>query len=302
MCADDVVPSGCLVVRGGSNLSRKRAFTLIELLVVIAIIAILAAILFPVFAQAKAAAKKTAALSNLKQNATAVLMYNADFDGTFAMSAYALGTPNGIVIPGSGAQVFSIYDAIFPYTKNKDIYTDPAEPRAINWQSVLGGLGLQPFQNGGNTIQFAGAAINFALFEDPAVPPTLLAADPVISEGAVETPADTTMFFTSRYVAAGALNPDVDRYYANHPDYANLASYRIPPGPFSGQNFPGTARHTDTFVVNFADGHARALKANANLPGEAKAGYAAGQEAIRRCYFAPFDLSGIPGLVAEPRA
>ncbi|HRI45045.1 MAG TPA: prepilin-type N-terminal cleavage/methylation domain-containing protein, partial [Fimbriimonadaceae bacterium] len=59
---------------------HKSAFTLIELLVVIAIIAILAAILFPVFAQAKAAAKKVACMSNFNQMAKAVLMYNGDFD------------------------------------------------------------------------------------------------------------------------------------------------------------------------------------------------------------------------------
>ncbi|RYD72127.1 MAG: prepilin-type N-terminal cleavage/methylation domain-containing protein, partial [Verrucomicrobiaceae bacterium] len=59
-------------------MQRRNAFTLIELLVVIAIIAILAAILFPVFAQAKAAAKKTADLSNQKQIATANLMYSGD--------------------------------------------------------------------------------------------------------------------------------------------------------------------------------------------------------------------------------
>ena len=56
----------------------KKAFTLIELLVVIAIIAILAAILFPVFAQAKLAAKKTTDLSNLKQLGLAALMYSTD--------------------------------------------------------------------------------------------------------------------------------------------------------------------------------------------------------------------------------
>jgi len=64
--------------------TRKRAFTLIELLVVIAIIAILAAILFPVFAQAKAAAKKTMCLSNFKQIATAMVMYSGDSDGKYA--------------------------------------------------------------------------------------------------------------------------------------------------------------------------------------------------------------------------
>ncbi len=61
----------------------KRAFTLIELLVVIAIIAILAAILFPVFAQAKVAAKKTASISNVKQMGTSVAIYLADYDDTF---------------------------------------------------------------------------------------------------------------------------------------------------------------------------------------------------------------------------
>lgn len=63
--------------------ASKRAFTLIELLVVIAIIAILAAILFPVFAQAKESAKKTAGLSQLKQVNTAVVMYMADYDDIF---------------------------------------------------------------------------------------------------------------------------------------------------------------------------------------------------------------------------
>jgi prepilin-type N-terminal cleavage/methylation domain-containing protein/prepilin-type processing-associated H-X9-DG protein len=60
--------------------SRNRAFTLIELLVVIAIIAILAAILFPVFAQAKLSAKKISSLSNLKQTALATQIYGNDFD------------------------------------------------------------------------------------------------------------------------------------------------------------------------------------------------------------------------------
>ncbi len=66
---------------------QKKAFTLIELLVVIAIIAILAAILFPVFAQAKEAAKKTADLSNVKQLATATAIYLNDYDDMFPLQA-----------------------------------------------------------------------------------------------------------------------------------------------------------------------------------------------------------------------
>ena len=63
-----------------TSMERRSAFTLIELLVVIAIIAILAAILFPVFAQAKEAAKKSAGLSQMKQIGTALNMYAADWD------------------------------------------------------------------------------------------------------------------------------------------------------------------------------------------------------------------------------
>jgi prepilin-type N-terminal cleavage/methylation domain-containing protein/prepilin-type processing-associated H-X9-DG protein len=282
-------------------LNRRSAFTLIELLVVIAIIAILAAILFPVFAQAKAAAKKTAAISNLKQNATAVLMYNSDSDGTFAQSAYCLGTPNGVVVPGSGAEVFSIYDAILPYTKNKDIYNDPAEPKAIDWTKVLGGLGLKPFSNNGSPVQYAGSAINFALFEDPAVPPTLGDSDGVITEGSLEFPVDTTMFYSARYLGQGQTNPDVDKFYKNASDYAELSAWKTPPGPFSAQNFPGTARHSESVVVNFADGHAKSFKANGKIPGTAIATYTTTDGSTRDCYHLPFDLNGIPAKVAEPR-
>lgn len=69
--------------RGDRGTSMKKAFTLIELLVVIAIIAILAAILFPVFAQAKNAAYKASDLSNQKQHATGTLLYSGDYDDTF---------------------------------------------------------------------------------------------------------------------------------------------------------------------------------------------------------------------------
>ena len=74
---------------------RLLAFTLIELLVVIAIIAILAAILFPVFAQAREKARSAACMSNLKQLGTAAVMYQQDYDGVFV--------PNYSYVGGSSA-------------------------------------------------------------------------------------------------------------------------------------------------------------------------------------------------------
>lgn len=76
--------------------AERKAFTLIELLVVIAIIAILAAILFPVFAQAREKARQTTCASNLKEIALAIVMYAQDFDETFPMANYPLAGANFI--------------------------------------------------------------------------------------------------------------------------------------------------------------------------------------------------------------
>ena len=92
--------------------NKNRAFTLIELLVVIAIIAILAAILFPVFAQAKLAAKKTACLSNLKQIGLGTIMYSSDNDDYFARGGYPADMGN------VGGYWYSWREFTMPYIKN----------------------------------------------------------------------------------------------------------------------------------------------------------------------------------------
>lgn len=96
----------------------QKAFTLIELLVVIAIIAILAAILFPVFAQAKAAAKKTASLSNVKQIGTAMHIYVQDYDDV---------APHVSSGGASSINRIDVWYTLQPYMKNVDLWFSPAD-------------------------------------------------------------------------------------------------------------------------------------------------------------------------------
>jgi prepilin-type N-terminal cleavage/methylation domain-containing protein len=106
----------------------KKAFTLIELLVVIAIIAILAAILFPVFAQAKAAAKRTAMLSNTKQTILSAIMYESDNDDVLPLIT-AWGSPgvnNGAYVYFNNQGCIPWTQLIQPYSKNSDILIDPS--------------------------------------------------------------------------------------------------------------------------------------------------------------------------------
>ena len=106
---------------------RIRAFTLIELLVVIAIIAILAAILFPVFAQAKVAAKGIASLSNIKQLGTSTILYMGDSDDYFppATSWNNGGDPISF---GTGVGCSPWTWLVLPYMKTGGLYDDPLGP------------------------------------------------------------------------------------------------------------------------------------------------------------------------------
>ena len=96
---------------------RRRGFTLIELLVVIAIIAILAAILFPVFARAREKARQASCQSNLKQITLAMAMYAQDYDDSLPYT-----------ISGSmTGRLWSVFEAIEPYSKNQQIVICPSD-------------------------------------------------------------------------------------------------------------------------------------------------------------------------------
>ncbi|MBL8040994.1 MAG: prepilin-type N-terminal cleavage/methylation domain-containing protein [Chthonomonas sp.] len=290
----------------------KKAFTLIELLVVIAIIAILAAILFPVFAQAKAAAKKAAATSNLKQSALATLMYADNYDDTYPMAAYSTGVGGMVEIPLKAVanvplQIVSAFDAIFPYTKSKELFQDPGDPQAIPWRDAI----LTPMKAASPAgIIYAGTAFNFSLFQDTAVVKAIggsatsatVLGDPVVSASALTAPADTVMFYSAGFTKATSENKFYQTFKTSwdntvkaNPATLLLADYIKPKNAFGRHNFAAAPRHSSQVVINYADGHVSVKSATASLPG--KATYAAKEYAV---YNLPFDLNGIPDLNVEP--
>jgi prepilin-type N-terminal cleavage/methylation domain-containing protein/prepilin-type processing-associated H-X9-DG protein len=127
----------------------KRGFTLIELLVVIAIIAILAAILFPVFARAREKARQASCESNLKQIMLGMLMYAQDYDEKNVSLFYGSG-PVDRTTPDDGQMVgYSWRTAVQPYTKNWQILTCPSAEagydntirRTQGWKGLQGCYG-----------------------------------------------------------------------------------------------------------------------------------------------------------------
>jgi len=115
----------------------KKAFTLIELLVVIAIIAILAAILFPVFAQAKLAAKKTQDLSNIKQSSLGIILYTGDYDDTYPLSYFYDVT---FTTPYSDSYAWSSSLCVQPYIKTLELFKSPADSFSANKDAAYYGI------------------------------------------------------------------------------------------------------------------------------------------------------------------
>jgi prepilin-type N-terminal cleavage/methylation domain-containing protein/prepilin-type processing-associated H-X9-DG protein len=117
----------------------RRGFTLIELLVVIAIIAILAAILFPVFAKAREKARQTSCLSNVKELCLAMLMYAQDWDERLTRCREGWGDP--WVQPYPMTSCWPWWMEIMPYIKNTQILNCPSYARQGRYVDEIGGLG-----------------------------------------------------------------------------------------------------------------------------------------------------------------
>jgi prepilin-type N-terminal cleavage/methylation domain-containing protein/prepilin-type processing-associated H-X9-DG protein len=199
---------------------HSHGFTLIELLVVIAIIAILAAILFPVFAQARESARKTSCLSNFKQLGTAVLMYIQDYDGAYPLAWYPR--------PQYGFDV-----VLFPYIKNYQVYECPSNKVTPRFWSGYQKSGLGPipgsYAMNGDLTARAGVGDRAGL-----------------TESAVLNPADTILM-TEIWDTRGKqkAGPEHEIFTSTKNDVCARIPVNIHQG---GSNY------------NFCDGHAKWLR------------------------------------------
>jgi len=224
-------------MRSESRLGGRRGFTLIELLVVIAIIAILAAILFPVFAQAREAARKTACISNLKQIGNALMMYTQDYDEMFH---------KGDTIVSAGDNGFGANTSIDgwdnwpwyygPYIKNVGVFDCPSSPDTTTELTVA---------NWGNDGNYG---YNYSgLTRDQGTPPRGLAE--------IDAPADVFVFFDAGDTQVRAGTNDWPGLLEELDMNLNCDANQI------GTRYSkeGAFRHAGRINVTFADGHAKSL-------------------------------------------
>ena len=224
---------------------QRKAFTLIELLVVIAIIAILAAILFPVFAQAKAAAKKSVGLSNLKQQATALKLYQGDADDVYPVpDTAAVGTVDAIAFRYLGRSTiqnvphatyhnaYSLMAVMQPYIKNRDLFGDPSDPAV---QTTFADNVVSNKRPQSYSFKF-GLIVGFAPFVQADG-----RARGTYSDSSFKEPANTVVYHEQL--------PFSDYKLIARPDMTD------DPGPLNGKGWAPDMPMT----FSFADGHAKRL-------------------------------------------
>ena len=225
---------------------KESAFTLIELLVVIAIIAILAAILFPVFGRARENARRSSCQSNLKQAALGVLQYSQDYDERF---------PSGVTnnVPGSLGWATSIQ----PYVKSTQLFQCPSEPNGPSTTPT------PPDTTSSYTDYYYNAMLSFN--GDYANPDFSTG----ISLSAAINPTLTVMLgdgrgdgSTASYRSNGCGT--AGNQTLSNPNFANCGSVAsTPPGAFAsvgglgGINSRAWQRHLEGTNLAFADGHVK---------------------------------------------
>ena len=219
------------------HISQDRGFTLIELLVVIAIIAILAAILFPVFARAREAARRASCASNLRQLGTATLMYVQDYDGQYfphAGSLFWFGRVEGSSVPRT---VYREEGLLYPYIRNFDIQKCPSfRPEAFLYAGATAGYGY-----------------NHMYLATPDMSDYDTWGRLGVSEAALEKPASCAVFGDSAmYDEWSFSSPKLVETTSINPPSSTNSSW----GEYPVVHF----RHNEVANVVYADGHVKGVQ------------------------------------------
>jgi prepilin-type N-terminal cleavage/methylation domain-containing protein len=233
--------------------ATRRGFTLIELLVVIAIIAILAAILFPVFAQAREAARKATCQSNLKQFMSAILMYAQDCDECLPLAVNGNNQIGPLTSQTYNVPQFGVHWQMMPYVKNVGVFRCPDDGGFTAGGTISGGFavpsGARVWEAWGTSYKFTKE--NFSIF-----------------------PVGTKPFpVTSAYVinkASGLLGPPGGPFTQQDPMPMPIAFSARPAeqrvmrcfvAPWEAISAPGDPNyfHKDCDIVAFMDGHVKTI-------------------------------------------
>jgi len=231
---------------------RKKGFTLIELLVVIAIIAILAAILFPVFARARENARRTSCLSNLKQIGLGVLQYVQDYDEFYPKSIQLNSTAVNISglanLNFSGTPAWTWYQMIYPYTKSTQVF-------------------LCPSSGAGTLVHGGHYGANQHMMPYYPYPPASGGVPPVHMAGIV-APASTYMIMDAGYYMMSysrAWGPNNAWYLPGSSKYNGLSAATQSIGQTAADAYRAkdyeNGRHFESVNVVFTDGHVKWLNA-----------------------------------------
>ena len=244
--------------------ASPSGFTLIELLVVIAIIAILAAILFPVFARARENARRTSCQSNLKQIGLGLLQYSQDYDEQLVADWYGI---NGFQESDPATNRYKWMDAIYPYVKSEQLFTCPSDSDSDNERYVYYRNLTAPARKYGsyriNNAYGTGGEPNPPCSDGGAVQ---FGSGRIQSLATLNAPSTTAWLFDAANATPGVANRGVWIFWPD--DDAPAAPGIIAnsnPRRFGSNGDRGHVieRHLDTTNVLFTDGHVKAMKLNA---------------------------------------